>query len=377
MSSRSRKVLGFIAQIAVVLAFLAVFVYLVLRDYTRHDFVCYWSSAQLLAHGHNPYDPGAIRQIERAVGFSESGPAFIMRNPPWVLPLIAPLAYFPLKAAILLWAGLMLALASLACWLLTRNCPDKRDLLIYFAPLLICLWNGQSTTILLFALSFFLCFRRKRPIASGLVLALTTIKPHLLLLFWPVLALDCLRRRDWRIPTGVLAGTAALAAVSFWLDPHAWAQYRLAMNQQGIGTQFLANVSAELRFLLFPRLPWVQFIPSLVGLVAGLIWYARTTDWKWGTQGALLIGLSAVLSPYSWTYDLALVLPAVLTLPATEKVRQCVILASLMTLLPLEWTRVWASPAMSLAGVFWVGWYCLARFKFSEAAAPVCDPALG
>ncbi|HEV2279266.1 MAG TPA: glycosyltransferase family 87 protein [Acidobacteriaceae bacterium] len=378
MFNRCRKLLlnGFTAQIVVVLAFLAVFVYLALRDYPRHDFVCYWSSSQLLAAGHNPYDPSAIRQIERALGFAEQGPAFIMRNPPLMLPLVAPLACFPLKVAILLWAGLMLTLGSLACWMLTRNCPDKRDLLIYFAPLLICLWNGQSTTIVLFAVAFFFCFSRKRPVASGVLLSLTSIKPHLLLLFWPVLALDCIRRRDWKVPAGVLAGTAALAAVSFCLDPHAWAQYRLAMNQQGIGTQFLANVSAELRFLLFPRLPWVQFIPFLVGLVAALVWYARRPDWKWSTQGALLIGLSAVLSPYSWTYDLALVLPAVLTLPATEKVRQCVILASLMTLLPLEWTRVWASPAMSFAGVFWVGWYCLARFRFSQPA-PACDPALG
>lgn len=379
MPGRWRKLLWnrFVAQIVVALAFLAVFVYLALRDYSRHDFVCYWSSAHLLASGQNPYDPGAIRQIERAVGFAETGPAFIMRNPPWVLPLVAPLAYFPLKIAILLWATLMLALASVACWLLTRNAPEKRDLLIYFAPLLICLWNGQTTTILLFAIAFFLSFWRMRPIASGMVLSLTMIKPHLLLIFWPVLALDCIRRRDWRLPTGVLAGTMALTAVSFFLDPRAWSQYRVAMDAQGIGTQFLPNVSAELRFLIFPHLPWVQLIPSLAGLFAALVWYLRTPGWKWAADGALLIGLSAVLSPYSWTYDLALVLPAVLTLPATEKVRQCVILASLMTLLPLEYTRVWASPAMSLAGVFWAGWYLFARFRFSRGAAPICDPAPG
>lgn len=379
MQGRIRKLLlnGFTAQMAVILAFLAVFVYFAHRDYTRHDFVCYWSSAKLLASGHNPYDPGAIRPIERSVGFGEKGPVFIMRNPPWVLPLVAPLAVFPLKAAILLWAALMLVLASVSCWLLTRNCPEKRDLLIYFAPLLICLWNGQTTTILLFTVAFFLCFWRKRPLASGMVLSLNLIKPHLLLIFWPVLLLDCLRRRDWRLPAGVLAGTLVLTALSFGLDPHAWTQYRIAMDQQGIGTQFLPNVSAELRFLLFPHLPLVQLIPSLLGLVAALVWYLCTPDWKWAEHGALLIGLSVVLSPYSWTYDLALVLPAVLTLPATEKVRQCVILASLMTLLPLEWTRVWASPAMSLAGVFWVAWYCLARFRFSEPAPVVCDPAVG
>ena len=117
MFNRCRKLLlnGFTAQIAVMLAFLSVFVYLALRDYPRHDFVCYWSSSQLLAGGHNPYDPGAIRQIETSVGFSEGGPAFIMRNPPWMLPLVAPLAYFPLKIAILLWAGLMLASIDAGC----------------------------------------------------------------------------------------------------------------------------------------------------------------------------------------------------------------------------------------------------------------------
>src|SRR5579862_1841642 len=266
MLRRCRKLLlnGFIAQIAVVLAFLAGFAYFAFRDYTRHDFVCYWSSAQLLATGNNPYDPGAIRRIERALGFSEKGPVFIMRNPPWILPLIAPLAYFPLHVAVLLWAALLLAFAATSCWMLTRNRPETRDLLVYFAPLLICLWNGQTTIILLFAVAFFLCFWRKRPFASGLLLSITVIKPHLLLLFWPVLALDCLRRRDWRLPAGALAGTSVLTAISFLLDPHAWTQYRLAMDQQGIGTQFLPNVSAELRFLLFPHLPWVQLIPSLL-----------------------------------------------------------------------------------------------------------------
>lgn len=379
MFGRFRIILlnGFVAQIATVLAFLSLFVYLDLRDYAHHDFVCYWAASHQLLNGSNPYDSSAIQQIERSLGFSEGGPAFIVRNPPWALPLIAPLARFSVRTAILLWATFMLALAGISCWMLTRESPGKRDLLIYFVPLIICLWNGQSTTIVLFAVSFFLCFNQKWPFASGLALSLAIVKPHLLLIFWPIFILDYLRRRQWRPLLGLLCGTLLLTGIAFWLDPHAWAQYRLAMDQQGIGSQFLPNVSAELRFLLLPHQPWFQFLPSLVGLVAALVIYLKSSHWNWSEQGALLIGVSAVLSPYSWTYDLALVLPAVLTLPATEKVRQCVCLASLMTLLPFEFTRKWASPWMSLAGIVWVAWYLFARYTSSGEPHPLLDPAIG
>lgn len=271
----------------------------------------------------------------------------------------------------------MLALAVLSCWMLTRSHPEKRDLLVYFAPLAIALWNGQTIMILLFAISVFLCCSRKRPLVAGLALTLTMIKPHLLFAFWPVLLVDCWRRRSGRLVLGFLLGLAILTAVRFWLDPHAWTEYRIAMEQQGIGFQFLPNISAELRFLLFPRLAWVQLVPSLAGVLAALFWYAKTPQWDWSREGALLVGASVVLSPYSWTYDLALVLPAMLTLPATEELRQVMLIASLMTVLPYEYTRVWASPPMAFAGVIWAGWYCYARMKASRSATPQEEFAVG
>jgi hypothetical protein len=149
------------------------------------------------------------------------------------------------------------------------------------------------------------------------------------------------------------------------------------MAQQGIGSQFLPNISAELRFLLFPRLPWVQLVPSTIGVIAALFWYVKTPEWQWSREGAVLVGASAVLSPYSWTYDLALVLPAVLTLPATEELRQVMLIASLMTVLPYEYTRIWASPPMAFAGVIWACWYCYARMKASRGATPTRELAVG
>lgn len=378
MFGRCRKLIfnAFVAQVLVILACLGVFFSLTTRDYPRHDFVCYWASARLLAAGHNPYDPAAVRQLERLAGFQERGPVFLMRNPPWVLPLVAFLGYPSLHVAALLWAAFMLVLAAFSCWMLTRNHPEKRDLLIYFAPLVFALLYGQTTTVLLFAVSLFLCCR-KRPLVAGLALSLTVIKPHLLLVFWPVLLVDCWRRRSGRLALGFLLGLAALTMLSFALDPHAWAEYRIAMAQQGISSQFLPNISAELRFQLFPRLAWVQLVPSLLAVVAALFWYAKAQHWDWTYHGALLVAASVVLSPYSWTYDLALVLPAMLTLPATEELRQVMLIASLMTVLPFEYTRVWASPPMAFAGVIWAGWYCYARIKASRAAIPEGEIALG
>jgi len=340
---------------------------------TRFDFIYYWISAHLLAHGHNPYDRAAIWQIEDALGNHEAVP-FIMRNPPWVLPFVAPLGYLGIRSGALLWFVCLLLLAVLSVWFLTRDHPAVRPRAAFFVPLLLSLMLGQLTAMVLFASAFFLAFWKKRPFLSGFVLSLAALKAHLLALFWPVLLLDCYRRRDWRIPSGLLLGVVLLSGLAFLFDPHAWAQYGYAMLQESIGHQYLPNISADLRFLLLPRRPWFQLVPSILGIVVALWYYARG-PWDWMEQGAVLLAVSALLSPYSWSYDMALMLPAVLRVRAGRRQQDLFFLCCLLSFLCIltVFACSWNTPWLSLLGPVWMGWYLAARYlsQPSPSSAPL------
>src|SRR5262249_7307867 len=85
--------------------------------YVPCDFVAFWSSSVLSADGHTPYDPVCLLPLQDAAGF-RLGYAITMFNPPWVLPLLAPLAALPVKAAFAVWLGVQLALVLVAAgWL--------------------------------------------------------------------------------------------------------------------------------------------------------------------------------------------------------------------------------------------------------------------
>jgi len=79
-----------------------------------------------------------------------------------------------------------------------------------FSMTLLSLIFGQVNTLVVLGLALFTYFSElRRDYAAGASLALTTIKPHLVLLTLPLLIIDIVRRRQWRVFigfVGVLAG---------------------------------------------------------------------------------------------------------------------------------------------------------------------------
>src|SRR5579862_1450237 len=58
----------------------------------HRDYIVYWATGQQLMHHGNPYDAQAMGALEHAWGVKSAG-SFYMRNPPWALPLVAPLGF--------------------------------------------------------------------------------------------------------------------------------------------------------------------------------------------------------------------------------------------------------------------------------------------
>lgn len=344
------------------LAVAAVMIGLVMRaDAANHDFIAYWSTGKLMAARANPYDSQAILHLENSAGGHYERP-FIMRNPPWALLLVLPLGWLPVPVAGVLWTLSIVTAAVISVALLRPNWMEHVPLNAWlFAPAMMCVAAGQTATFLLLGVSLFLRFERRRPLLAGAALLLPAMKPHLFLLFWPLLLLECWRRRNFAVLAGLAAAMVVASAFAMGFDPHVWAHYGRALQGEDIRNQFLPNLACGLR-ALDPRAVWLQGVPTLAGLAAALVFWIRRRDrWEWQRDGAMIFGSSVLTAPYSWPTDLTLFVPAVLqrsrrsskaTVVVLTALNVATILVAIRHPLMTLWPYVWMGPAFFL----WCWW---------------------
>jgi hypothetical protein len=249
----------------------------------------------------------------------------------------------------------------------------------FFGPLIACVASGQSATFLLLGVSLFLYLEEKRPFWAGAALLLPMMKPHLFLLFWPLLLFDAWRRGRWQIVAGLGAAVGAAMGFALCFDPHVWSHYLAAVQSQHIEKQFLPNISCGLR-KLHPAALWLQAVPTLMGL-AMVFWYrARSSRWEWSRQGALVLAASAVTAPYCWPTDQVLLLPAVLA--GYERASKAAV-AVLTALNVIEFLVILRHPQFDPAGYLWTGpvwlawcvWIYVRKAEAGDLAGVTDEPA--
>ena len=193
------------------------------KSVARRDFISYWAAGRQLVNGLNPYDIGAVQDLERSTGGEDNQPLLVMRNPPIAFFLILPLGVMSPKAGLILWLFVLLSSFSLSIfliWFLNGRPANLLHLMAYaFAPALACLMAGQVGIFLLLGVVLFLYFHRSLPYLAGASLLLCAIKPHLFLPFAVVLLLWEVSRRSYRIVVGFSAALLGSCALAFYLDP--------------------------------------------------------------------------------------------------------------------------------------------------------------
>lgn len=271
------------------------------------DFAFYWATGrQLLRHG-NPYDARAMGALEHGAGFAGSTSQY-MRNPPWALWMALPLGLASARAAALPWSLLLLlALAGAldSLWKTFGRPEQPADWLGYcFPPAMICVAMGQLSVFLLLGLAWFLRFHRTRPFWAGAALWFCTLKPHVMLPFAAALAVWLVATRNWRVVAGTAAALASSAAMTEWLDPHAWGQYWSWTQRSGISQEAIPCLSVALRTWLAPAHAWVDFVPVAVACVGAVAFFwRRRARWDWAAEGGLLVLVSLAAAPYGWIND--------------------------------------------------------------------------
>jgi len=343
------------------------------------DFVVYWATGQQLAHHANPYDREMLLHMERAAGLPDKyGPMF-MRNPPPTLLLAYPLGFMPLRIASIVWSVvLLLCLVGSVriLWLMHGRRKGIRHWLAYtFAPALVCLLNGQLSLFALLGLVVFLRLHRTHPFLAGISLWLCTMKPHLFLPFGLVMLIWIVITKSYRIVGGAVLAIGLSFAISWHIDPQAWSQYSRMVHTSGIQTEFIPCIAVLLRSWISPGSVWLGYVPAALACIWSA-WYfwTRRAEWNWNTHGSLLMLVSIVAAPYSWLFDQALAIPALLQGAYRTRSRNLVILLALLSAFDevAMLCNVWKSSAVYLwtlwAAPAWVIWYLMATHTESLIA---------
>ena len=350
------------------------------------DFGLYWATGRQLVQHADPYGPGVLAQLERAMGHPIHYRG-LMRNPPWSLPLVYPLGFLGLQLASVLWTALLLACLAASIhilWTMAGRPGNRRRLLGYtFGPALICLIMGQLSILALLGLALFLRLHRTRPTCAGMALCLCLLKPQLFLTFGVVLIVWIVLNRAWRIVAGAALALAGGCALALLLAPQGWTQYGQMMRTSGIAQEFIPCLSDSLRLVVSPATAWIRFIPCALGVLFGLgYFWPRRRTWDWNREGSVLMLVSFLTAPYSWLYDTVVLLPALLQAAFATRSRTLLAAMALLSaliemgLIGIVWKpaalyiwTLWSAPA-------WLVWYLAAMRSAPAQGARQTIPPL-
>ena len=367
-----RKILRTLALTAIVIG--GVFIFTLITS--RTDYISYWSAGKLLMHRADPYSPAGAFALEKAEGFTRG--FMVMLNPPWSLFLAAPLGFCGVRAGLFVWT-----LAGVACILFSAQLldvpPKDRAFAYVFAPAVAAVFMGQSSPFTLLGFALFLYFQRTRPFLSGASLLLMALKPHLFILFWVILLVDCIHRRRFLILAGFISALAVGSLFPVFFDAHVWRHYLAMLHGSTLKHQVFPTVSMLFRMLIDPQAFWLLFVPSALATLWALWYYARSRqEWDWRTHGMLLMLVSVLVSPYSWLTDEAVLMPSILfalTYAEKRKYAAWILLAinTAVLLIALVKQASLTSRAYLWTPLAWLAWFLYATrgFRLRHESAPL------
>jgi hypothetical protein len=317
MKSQRKEIAALLVFIAVMSILMAA---LTFTDKAANvDFVSYWAAGQLLVSHANPYDAVKVFSLEKSVGYVRTVP-LIMRNPPFALPLAAPLGFMNLRVAWSVWTFLVLCCIAISLHILRalNGRPENRiHLLGYaFAPAFACISDGQTAAFILLGVTIFFSLYRTKPLIAGLSLSVCAIKPHLLLPFAIALLLWSIYQKQYRIIYGLAIGLSTGVLSALALRPTVFSDYLAFMHSAAIDQEFVPTPSILFRAMINLNWTWPQFVPVTVGSAWAAFYFWRNRhEWEWyGENGWLLLLVSLWVSPYAWPTDEVILLPALLGL---------------------------------------------------------------
>lgn len=268
------------------------------------DFTIYYGAGERVLLGLSPYAFYGPHQLP-------------FQYVPWTAWLIAPLALLP--ASIAAFAFVVLNATSLLASLvilLRRYQGDLKPTRIVFLFAMALVMSllgflvGQITALqLIVVVLAMVCIQDRRPVLAGLLLPIALVKPHLILLFMPALALAGGRRAV----VACLAALTFLVVLATLVDSNWLRDFtRVVLAGQARTDPLAWNFTTLSGLLGLPRNWNLALGLGLLPVSAWLAWRLRHLPrLHWLSS---VLALSLFCAPYSFAYDLPLLIPALVML---------------------------------------------------------------
>jgi hypothetical protein len=318
----------------------------------RHnDLITRWIPMQAaLRFGQDPYSPQATRQIQTAYYGRPLTPADDMEPqyfayPAYLVVLMSPFARLPWTAACLGFVLIAPPLLFLSFWACMRslNIPVSRGKAALAAFLSLCSWpvmwglRLQQPTLLIAVALFLGCYflNRNHSVAAGILLALSTLKPQMVLplLLW-LLLWACVQR-SWSLIASFAVTLALLLLSAEAMVPGWFGHWRASVRGYGPHTELPLQTIAG-------PLPGLILTAALLGWCFLVLWNLRRSpagspQFALAIALSLAIGVCCTLTKLAVIYDQILIVPGCLLLIFSKTEDYYPSLARRITLAMLIW----------------------------------------
>ena len=359
------------------------------------DFIGYWSAAHLLAHAQNFNDSDLLLTTQQTVVGWNGGLVVRTWNPPWLLPLLFPYIIFPFTRAAWLWLItniFMIFVSAILAWQAMAKTKSGRNrawvapvIAIIFAPTLTALYMGQVNTFVLLGLALTLFFQHKnRDGLAGMGLALAMVKPHLVYITVPIILLNSLANKQWRLIIGFLGSLLLLTGITFVQRPTFIFEYLSGVNEGNLFDWLTPTLGDFINVTL--GWPHADLMGIILLPLMCLWWWLNRKKIHFSELLQITLIVSVITAPFGWGYDAIVLLIPILQIViwAFETIQSKWIQISLIIgLILLDGFAFYHRTVMqNEVEVFWIPiaigvLYFIARyFAYNQQTKPDIDPCL-
>jgi hypothetical protein len=287
----------------------------------KDDFLAYWSAAHLLVTGGNPYDHSAMNSLEKSVRpeLVSDGDFFLNAwNPPWLLLLFAPLGFLSYPIAVPVWIfcnTVLIGLALIISWrMCTGNESSKGILIVFvagylFGETIAYIAIGQITVLVLLGMLLSIWWlNHQKDILAGAILLFTLIKPQISYFFLLIVLIWIIQNRRWKVILGfVIALLSSL--IIFWIIDPGWLNNYITLINSMPYTLIYTSTFGSFMASLFHTNIFYFSVLILIFCIKPLLRILEKAGWYTAMNISVLISLP--LSPFGFTFDQIIILPAI------------------------------------------------------------------
>ena len=286
-----------------------------------NDFIEYWAAARLLLEGRNPYSAEQMLRLQSSIGWTDQRP-LMMWNPPWALSVVLPFGFFSFEVGRFLWLLVNFLVVVLCIDLSWRIYGGPKQYFwvpwaigLGFFPTLFVLRVGQITPFILLGVIGFLFFiKRERYVMASCSTILISLKPHLLYLFWIALLCWIINRKQWKMLMMIGAMLILATAVPLAFNPSIIAHFFRSSLEAPPLYWVTPTIGCLLGTIMSTRNEGLKFLPMSLCLLffLGVYWKRHKMNWVWERQMPLLLLLSVSTAAFGWSFDLVVLIPALI-----------------------------------------------------------------